>query len=127
MKQAQTICPDCGSYNEMGDNKCWKCKRPITDDEKQQAQANFESTLSDEDKQSLQAKQAEETPKYTLSPNENIEYKISREVVVTDIKMPFGSMVVFILKWAFASIPAFIILGFLASLVIPLFQGPAGY
>lgn len=31
-------------------------------------------------------------------------------VVVTDIKMPFWSMVVFITKWAIASIPALILL-----------------
>jgi len=33
-----------------------------------------------------------------------------REVTVTDIKMPFGSMVVFMIKWAIASIPAGIVL-----------------
>lgn len=32
------------------------------------------------------------------------------EVRVTDIRMPFGSMVVFMVKWAIASIPALIIL-----------------
>ncbi|MGE4603306.1 MAG: hypothetical protein AAEJ65_10425 [Planctomycetota bacterium] len=31
-------------------------------------------------------------------------------VVVRDISMPFGSMVVFMVKWAIASIPAIIIL-----------------
>ena len=39
--------------------------------------------------------------------NTEIEKK---EVVVTDIKMPFFSMVVFMVKWVIASIPAFIIL-----------------
>jgi hypothetical protein len=42
------------------------------------------------------------------------------DVVVTDIKMPFGSMVVFMIKWTLAAIPALIILailGFIASLV----------
>ena len=38
------------------------------------------------------------------------EYDSLREVVVTDIKMPFGSMVVFMIKWSLASIPAVIIL-----------------
>ena len=33
------------------------------------------------------------------------------QVVVTDIKMPFISMVVFMVKWALAAIPAFLILG----------------
>jgi len=34
----------------------------------------------------------------------------NQNVTVTDIKMPFGSMVEFMVKWAIASIPAFIIL-----------------
>ena len=33
-----------------------------------------------------------------------------QKVVVTDIHMPFGSMIVFMVKWAVASIPALIIL-----------------
>jgi hypothetical protein len=33
------------------------------------------------------------------------------EVVVADIKMPFWSMITFMVKWVIASIPAFLILG----------------
>lgn len=40
-----------------------------------------------------------------------------REVVVTDIKIPFWSMVVLLVKWAIAAIPAVIILMVLASLL----------
>jgi hypothetical protein len=40
-----------------------------------------------------------------------------QEVRVTDIRMPFGSMVVFMVKWAVASIPAFIILVVLGALL----------
>jgi hypothetical protein len=40
-----------------------------------------------------------------------------REVVVTDIKIPFWSMVVLMVKWAIAAIPAVIILIVLVSLV----------
>jgi hypothetical protein len=39
------------------------------------------------------------------------------EVVVTDIKMPFGSMVVFMVKWAIATIPAIIILSVIGSII----------
>jgi len=46
----------------------------------------------------------------------------SNEVVVTDIKMSFGSMVVFMVKWVIASIPAVIIL-FLIGSVLVLFFG----
>lgn len=34
-----------------------------------------------------------------------------KNVVITDIKMPFLSMVIFMVKWMLASIPAFIIVG----------------
>jgi hypothetical protein len=40
-----------------------------------------------------------------------------REVVVTDIKIPFWSMVVLMVKWVVAAIPAVIILMLIAALV----------
>jgi hypothetical protein len=39
-------------------------------------------------------------------------------VVVVNFDMPFGSMVNFMVKWAFASIPAVIILGIVIAIVI---------
>ena len=38
-------------------------------------------------------------------------------VVVTDVQMPFGSMVVFMVKWALASIPAMIIVAIVGASV----------
>lgn len=46
----------------------------------------------------------------SVSPSPSYESSESNEVVVTDIKMPFWSMVWFMVKWSIASIPAFIIL-----------------
>ena len=46
-----------------------------------------------------------------------------QEVVVTDIQMPFGSMVAFMVKWVIASIPAFIILFVLFVIVSAIFGG----
>ena len=40
-----------------------------------------------------------------------------REVIVTDIKIPFWSMVTLLVKLAIAAIPAMFILGILATLV----------
>jgi hypothetical protein len=45
----------------------------------------------------------------------NDEANIQR-IVVTDIHMPFWSMVIFMVKWALASIPAIIILTVIAVL-----------
>ena len=43
------------------------------------------------------------------------EIEKKQEVTVTDIRMPFGSMVWFMVKWAVASIPALIIIGLLGT------------
>ncbi len=53
----------------------------------------------------------------------------SPRVIVTDIQMPFGSMVVFMVKWAFAAIPAVLILlavGFVGSAVLGGLAGGVG-
>ena len=42
---------------------------------------------------------------------------MQQQVVVVDVKMPFGSMVVFMIKWVLASIPAFIVLWVILALV----------
>ncbi|SEG18605.1 hypothetical protein [Marinobacterium lutimaris] len=47
----------------------------------------------------------------------------NREVTVVDIKMPFISMVIFMVKFAIASIPAFIILSLIFSALSMLFGG----
>lgn len=41
----------------------------------------------------------------------------TKRVIITDIKMPFFSMVIFIIKWMLASIPAFIIIGLLFTAI----------
>ena len=46
-----------------------------------------------------------------------------KEVIVTDIKMSFGSMILFMVKWVLASIPAAIILSFLAFFLFGFIQG----
>tara|TARA_R110002110_G_scaffold95455_1_gene246498 strand:- start:51520 stop:51708 length:189 start_codon:yes stop_codon:yes gene_type:complete len=45
------------------------------------------------------------------------------EVVITDIRMPFWSMVTFMVKWAIAAIPAIIILAFLTVLIVGVLGG----
>jgi hypothetical protein len=44
-----------------------------------------------------------------------------QNVVVTDIQMPFMSMVVFMVKWVIAAIPAMIILAMLGALFTGIF------
>ena len=44
-------------------------------------------------------------------------------VIVTDIRMPFTSMVIFMVKWVIASIPAFMIIWVLFAIMAVLFGG----
>ena len=46
-----------------------------------------------------------------------------QEVVVVDVKIPFWSMVVLMVKWAIAAIPAAIILFLLVAILISVFAG----
>jgi hypothetical protein len=48
------------------------------------------------------------------------------EVVVVDIKMPFWSMVVFMVKWSIAAIPAITILVVLVALIAGVLGGMFG-
>ena len=46
-----------------------------------------------------------------------------KEVVVVDVKIPFWSMVVLLVKWALAAIPAILILFSIAALLAAIFGG----
>jgi hypothetical protein len=65
-----------------------------------------------------------ERPTITAQPtsNPNVSGATLQQVVVTDIHMPFGSMVGFMVKWAIASIPAMIILILLAVILSFVFR-----
>jgi uncharacterized membrane-anchored protein len=52
-----------------------------------------------------------------------MENNEAKKVTIVDIKMPFLSMVVFLVKAALASIPAFIILGIIGAIVAAVFGG----
>ena len=47
----------------------------------------------------------------------------NNEVIITDIKMNLGSMVIFMVKWVIASIPAFIILFIIGVIFTAVFAG----
>lgn len=46
-----------------------------------------------------------------------MDEQIANAVIIVDIKMPFLSMVVFMVKWIVASIPAIIILMVIGAIV----------
>ncbi|QTA89984.1 zinc-ribbon domain-containing protein [Desulfonema magnum] len=52
-----------------------------------------------------------------------VKNRNQQEVVITDIKIPFWSMVMFMVKWVFASIPAIIIVALLILLSVSVASG----
>jgi hypothetical protein len=96
---AAPTCPNCGApvvdWRPYG--RCKQCKEPFS--------AEFDAQMD-----ALRSRGRPATP-------------VAATVVVTDIQMPFGSMVVFMVKWTLASIPALIILALLAGVVLMLFGG----
>ncbi len=77
--------------------------------------------LYDAKQREATAKQREEKAREFGITVEELDRLDDRKVIVTDIQMPFGSMVVFMVKWVIASIPAFIILAVLAFLALTFF------
>jgi hypothetical protein len=49
---------------------------------------------------------------------------LNSRVTIVDVKMPFVSMVIFMVKWALAAIPAFIILLVIFAFLTGLLTGP---
>lgn len=70
---------------------------------------------------------------YLYIPNERVYAPMTKEeemepmeptrIVVTDIRMPLWSMVIFMVKWAIAAIPALIILATIWIVLVTLFGG----
>lgn len=48
-------------------------------------------------------------------PTTHVPVDVPRRVVVVDVEMRFASMVIFMVKWVLASIPAIIVLALLAA------------
>ena len=85
-------CSHCSERLEDSFDTCWRCGysregTPPDTGEKHQIKANRKEARADTKSRTQQ-----------------------QEVVVVDVSVPFGSMVVFMVKWAIASIPAFLIL-----------------
>jgi hypothetical protein len=64
---------------------------------------------------------------FSLKIEEKETLMNDNQFVVTDIKMPFWSMVVFMVKWALASIPAFIILSVIGAFLWAGIKGLIAY
>ena len=97
------------SIKKGDEYKCSHCKHvgKITSDMKIEEVGKYESPISKGLKTAIKKAKSDKPQK----------------VIVTDISMPFGSMVSFMVKWSIASIPALIILFLIGLFLVTIFGG----
>lgn len=98
-----TRCPECGIFYQKA-AEMQRDREQIT--HQQQLAADAAARKQAENSVSPKVKAA------------MFEYRGAQPVVVIDVNMSFGSMVVFMIKWALAAIPAMILLFMI--LIVPL-------
>jgi hypothetical protein len=100
-------CPECGIFYQ----KAVELRRAREQQAQQQAAAEVAAK-----KQAANA----------ISPavrGAMFEYKGAQPVVVLDVSMSFGAMIVFMIKWALAAIPALLILMLIGLFATAIFGG----
>lgn len=107
-------CKKCSEKIEDEFDICWNCG------------ADKEGAVSDKDvvAQIKTAKIEQKQERIEEKKNQVSVRKISEnEVVIVDIQIPFWSMVVLMVKSAFAAIPAMVIVMFVAAIFFGIFGG----
>jgi len=101
-------CKKCGEKNTIPENA-----EGISD-----AEIKSEHTISDAFDDGNNKQSDSKTIEVSTHKGNSTQFQ---PVTIEDIKMPFGSMVEFMVKWAIASIPAFIILFLIGMMVMGVF------
>jgi len=99
-------CRKCGAVSVSDADICYNCQEPFPTPNDADTSEASELTITEEVSGALR--------------NSIVRVKI------VDITMPFGSMVGFMVKWAIASIPAFIILFVLGTFLVAMVGGIFG-
>jgi uncharacterized membrane protein YvbJ len=77
-------------------------------------------------KKGLEGLSTTKLEEFKLEELERVATSLTNKVTVVDIKMPFWSMVVFMIKWAIAAIPAILILVVLGTILGTMLVGFLG-
>lgn len=115
-------CPKCNHIplagNQPDPNRCPACG------------IEYAAAIRERVQQSQHTRQAAEQ-QMSASPAPHVkraimEHRGAQPVVVLDVNMSFGSMVVFMIKWALAAIPAMLILMLIGFFAVMFLGGLAG-
>lgn len=111
-------CTKCGESISEGFDRCWKCGN-LRDG----SQAKDRSKVSPETGLPSDLLLSQVVAANAGARSHGSNHSARQEVMIVDINLPFKSMVVFMVKWALASIPAFMILLILAFIFSGLIAG----
>ena len=129
------ICPVCEEDLDTQVDKIWypisdmrvhdRCNNIFKQDPERYGGVNADLDFANKEAQEEQAKQAEANFNKLLEQAERDEASLQeikdKSVYVKDLDMPIKSMVIFMVKWAVASIPAFIILAIIGAIFFTIF------
>jgi hypothetical protein len=125
-------CPNCHSVNLDSNEFCDECGSPFPVEKKtnnviavptpQIKSSCVENTSSSQINNSLLL-QVNELLSRGREINDTVDEIAEEGIVIQDIKIPFGSMVVIIIKWSLAAIPAAIILFIIGAILSAIFGG----
>ncbi|HNX92048.1 MAG TPA: hypothetical protein PKI17_00880 [Syntrophomonas sp.] len=107
------FCMDCNAEVSLKDTKCPKCGADVSE---------IQEDVTDQDEPQVVTDTDLDKKRIYGSRRQSSRDEL-QEVIVTDIQMPFLSMVSFMIKWIIASIPAIIVLVILFAIVSTVFGG----
>lgn len=108
-------CPKCGAiYEKALRIRANKERQELFEKQKQESQGIDQGASLKDRLANASASVSDGREKRAEAGIQKQQNRESRSVIVTDIDMPFWSMVFFMVKWVIASIPAIIILALLA-------------
>ena len=110
-------CPECGNKNLNSSISCQECGSSLENSEQTLNQYNSDKALIDIDMANQLKSLYEKISQIEFNTRNRSSISIS------DVNMTFKSMVIFMIKWAAATIPAAIILLLLALIFTALFRG----
>lgn len=108
------ICPKCGAKNLNSNKSCDKCGTIIEGISSQENKTAISNSSVIEKQLSSLADSISQIERNT---------RCNASISISDINMPFGSMVAFMIKWSIATIPAAIILLIIGLIVTAAFGG----
>ena len=95
-------------------------------DSEEAREAKFDLEELKKKKEMLKRCSDEKSINVNPGQNKNMNNNDGIKVIINDVSMSFMSMVVFMVKWAIASIPAIIILAVIGAMAVGIFGGIIG-